>query len=143
MKYRFSSRRVRGDRLAALSRGFTLVELLVTISIATILVTLAVPSFSDFVKINRMITQTNDFVTALNVARSEAIRRGNRITLCKSSDGAGCVSGGNWEQGWIVFVDADGDGAVNNVATDVLHKHNTQQNKKTKKNKATLATYIS
>src|SRR3569833_4532748 len=120
MKYRITSRRVRGDRLAALSRGFTLVELLVTISIATILVTLAVPSFSDFVKNNRMITQPTDFVTAMNVARSEAIRRGTRITLCKSSDGAGCVSGRNWEQGWIVFVDDDGDGAVNNVAFVVL-----------------------
>src|SRR3569832_1169297 len=143
MKYRITSRRVRGDRLAALSRGFTLVELLVTISIATILVTLAVPSFSDFVKNYRMITQTNDFVTALNVARSEAILRGNRITLYKNNDGAGCVSGGNWEQGWIVFVDADGDGAVNNVATDVLRVHGALPSGVTLKGNAALATYIS
>src|SRR3569623_2831686 len=86
--------------------GFTLVELLVTISIATILLTMAVPSFSDFVKDNRMVTQTNDFVTALNQARSEAIRRGSRDTVCKRSSGAGCSAAGNREQGWIVILDA-------------------------------------
>src|SRR3569832_2414901 len=100
MKYRITSRRVRGDRLAALSRGFTLVELLVTISIATILVTLAVPSFSDFVKNNRMITLTNDFVTALNVARSEAIRHKKHNTQNKSNDKTNKNTRKKKEQGW-------------------------------------------
>src|SRR3569832_2422194 len=123
MKYRITSRRVRGDRLAALSRGFTLGELLVTISIATILVTLSVPSFSDFVKNNRMITQTNDFVTALNVARSEAIRRGNRITLYKSSDGAGCVSGEKKKQNKNNNNKTNNNNTNNNKTTDVLRVH--------------------
>ena len=123
--------------------GFTLVELLVTISIATILLTMAVPSFSDFVKDNRMVTQTNDFVTALNLARSEAIRRGSRVTVCKSSSGTACTAGGNWEQGWIVFVDADGDGAVNTAATDVLRVRAALATGVTLKGATVLANYIS
>ena len=70
------------------------------------------PSFRAIIQNNRLATQLNEFVTALNVARREAIKRARTMTVCKSADGATCTTAGQWEQGWIVFLDVDGDGAV-------------------------------
>ena len=103
----------RGDR------GFTLIELLVALAVASIIMTIAVPSYSGFVKNNRLVTQANDFITSLQLARSEAAKRNTFVTVCKSSDGASCAANGSWEQGWIVFVDSDSDAAVD-AGEDVL-----------------------
>jgi type IV fimbrial biogenesis protein FimT len=85
--------------------GFTLIELMVTIAIAAIVMGLAIPSFNTAIKNNRLTAVTNDFITTLNFARSEAVKRGQRITICKSSDGATCVinTTSDWSQGWMVF----------------------------------------
>ncbi len=91
-------------------QGFTLIELMVTVSMAAILLAVGVPNFSAMINDNRMATTTNKLVSALNLARSEAIKRGLRVTLCKSADGSSCTTSGNWEQGWIVFTDLDADG---------------------------------
>lgn len=93
-------------------RGFTLIELLVTLSIAAILLTVAVPNFIAFVQNNRMASQANDFVTMLNYARSEAVKRNQRVTVCSSTSGSSCSGSTNWDGGLIVFVDNDGDGTV-------------------------------
>lgn len=129
--------------LPSRNRGFTLVELVITLAVAAILVTLAVPSFSQFVKNNRLITQANDFVTALNVARSEAIKRGDRVTLCKSSNQVSCAGSGNWEQGWIVFADVNDDGVVSNPATNILRVHGALDGNVTLKGDTALANYVS
>src|SRR4030067_1077024 len=90
--------------------GFTLIELMVTLAVGAILLSVAVPSFSTMIMNNRLITQTNDFVTALNIARSEAIKRSGRVTMCKSNDNTACdISATGWVQGWIIFVDSDND----------------------------------
>lgn len=125
------------------SRGFTLVELIATLTVAGILISLAVPSFSELMKNNRLITQANDFVTALNLARSEAIKRGSRVTVCKSSDEASCAGSGGWEQGWIVFNDVNDDGVVANAATDVLRVHSALNNGVTLRGGANLSNYVS
>ena len=94
-------------------RGFTLIELMITLSIAAILAAIAAPSFSTTIQNNRMATQYNELLASLSLARSEAIKRGQRVTTCQSSTGNSCGgSASNWHTGWVVFVDADEDGTI-------------------------------
>ncbi len=88
--------------------GFTLIELMVTIALAAIILTQAVPSFNSLVQNNRLISQKNEFISTLNLARSEALKRATRVTVCASTDQATCDTT-DWEQGWIVFSDRNGD----------------------------------
>jgi len=97
---------------AQAGRGFTMIELLVTLSIAAIMVTLAVPSFQSFLQQSRLTGHTNDLVLELASARSEAVKRGANVTVCASSDLATCT--GTWQQGWIV---RDSGGQVLQVHT--------------------------
>ena len=92
--------------------GFTLIELIVTLALAVIVLTFGVPAFQGIIRNNRLATVINEFIGALNLTRSEAIKRGVRVTLCKSNDGANCASSGGYEQGWIVFIDPNGNAAV-------------------------------
>ena len=87
-------------------KGFTLIELMVTISVAAILLVIAIPNFRTFVLNNRITGQANDMMTALNYARSEAIKRGLPVSM-RSSAGST-----NWSTGWFVFSDPSGNGAV-------------------------------
>jgi len=105
-----------GTRLLRGQPGFTLIELLVTISIAAILLAIAVPNFMTFVQNNRQTGQTNDLVTALNYARSEAIKRGVRVTVCSRLSDTACAGSNVWNTGWLVFVDTNGNGAVDGEA---------------------------
>ena len=88
--------------------GFTLWELLCTLSIAAILVGLAVPSFRTVVLDSRRTADVNEFVLAVQMARMEAIKRGETVVLCQTFDGLRC---GNDElgygSGWFVFVDRE------------------------------------
>jgi len=90
--------------------GFTLVELMIVLALVAILATIGVPSFTSFIVNNRLTAQANELVSALNLARSEAIKRNSRVTVCRSNNGAGC--GGTWNDGWIVFVDGGAAGSV-------------------------------
>jgi type IV fimbrial biogenesis protein FimT len=89
------------------SFGFSLIELMVTISIAALLMAIAAPSFRDLSIRNRLSTYTNDLISSINIARSEAVKRGVPVSICSSNDQETCS--GTWSDGWIVFVNADGD----------------------------------
>jgi len=91
--------------------GFTLAELLVTLAVFSILVTVGVPSFNQTLLNNRQVSSLNILVGSMQLARSEAIVQNRRVTLCGSDDGQTC--GNSWSNGWVVFVDGDGDGQVN------------------------------
>ena len=92
-------------------KGLTLIELLVTIAILAIVLSMAVPNFITFVQNSRLVGQTNDLVTALNYARNEAIKRGVRVSVCSRLDNTTCSGAAvfNWDMGWLVFVNPNGD----------------------------------
>jgi len=89
------------------SHGFTLIELMIALVVAVILVTVAIPGFSNMVKNNRLTAAVNAMAGSIHLARMEAIRKNMRVVLCPSSNGSGCAASGGWGQGWIVFSDAD------------------------------------
>lgn len=97
---------------ASRAAGFTLLELFITLAVLAFLVTVAAPSLQATLHDNRLMTQTNLFIGALNLARSEAIKRGCRVTLCKTSDQQQCTTAGGYQQGWLVFADTHNFAAV-------------------------------
>ncbi len=96
--------------------GFTLVELLVTISVGAIVLAIGVPSFQSLIQTNQLATQTNKFIGSLNYARSEAVKRKQNITICPSTSPGICSAGNRFENGWLVFVDFNRDGNFNSDA---------------------------
>lgn len=92
------------------TRGFTLIELMTTVAIAMILMTLAVPNFSAVIMNNALAVQATDFTAALALARSQANTRRRTVMVCKSANASNCATSDEvqWEDGWIIYVDEDG-----------------------------------
>lgn len=99
--------------LRSRSRGFTLVEMMVAISIAAILLAVAIPSFQSLIKRNAIENLQTRLAAALTAARSEAASRNVVTTLCSSDTGTGCVAN-KWSSGWIVFIDLNADAVKDN-----------------------------
>ncbi len=92
--------------------GFTLIELMVTIAVLGILLSIGIPSYQNMVLNSRITAQANQVITALNYARSEAVKRAAPATVCSTNGGAACAGSTNWSTGWLVFADANENGAV-------------------------------
>ena len=90
--------------------GFTLVETMSVLAVTAVLVSVAVPSMEDLIDSSRVTTAASELLGDLLLTRSEAIKRRTRVVICKSADGQSCTAAGGWQQGWIVFEDADADG---------------------------------
>ena len=100
--------------------GFTLIELLIVIVVATILLAAGVPAFKDFIKNNRVTAQANDLVSTIQLARSEALKRGTNMVVCASKDQAKCTGKGTWADGWILFSDLNRNNAPDTIDEDPI-----------------------
>ncbi len=104
--------------------GFSLLELLATITIVGILLAIAVPSFRDVIRRNQVSSASNELLAAMSYARTEAISRGQIVSICPSADGAKCTVGGKaYEPGWLVYTYPAGAASANKAyasATDIL-----------------------
>ena len=89
-------------------QGFTLVELMVTLVVAAIILSIGIPSFTSSIRNNRTAAMTNELVTALHLARSEAVKRGQTVKFCPTTDGANCAASSDWQTGWLLL-DASGN----------------------------------
>ncbi len=95
-------------------RGFSLLELMITITVMAILLAIAVPSFRDVIHRNQVSSASNAMLASLNYARSEAITRGQLVSMCPGDQTAGCTSGGTaYDQGWLVYTYPAGAASAN------------------------------
>lgn len=95
-------------------RGFTLLELMTTITVLAVLLGIGVPAFTSVIRNNQITAQTNELVAALNIARSEALKRGLPVSICVSNTTQdACVDdAADWNSGWIAFSDPTNPGAL-------------------------------
>ena len=105
-------------------RGFTILELLITVALLGILMAVAVPSFLSALQNNRMTAHANDLVTAFKLARSEALKRKVPISICAADTSVETPTcGSDWTDGWMVIIDSAGAGGASATyasADDIL-----------------------
>lgn len=91
-------------------KGFTLIELLITLVIVGVLLTVGVPALKTFMQSGQLVASTNELLSAFHIARSESVKSNARVTICSSTNGTSCSDSTSWREGWIVFIDRDGNG---------------------------------
>ena len=106
-------------------RGFTLYELLVTMLIIGVVLTLGVPNLMEFTQNSRLSSAANDLHSSFQLGRSEAARAKAPVTICASGNSmdANPVCGGSFEDGWFIFLDVDGDLALGGADEVVIRRH--------------------
>lgn len=93
-------------------RGFSLLELMAALAVAALILGVGVPSFTTTVKDATIVSSANRLLSDMHHARSLAVTRNQRVTICPTTNGSACNTT-NWAQGWLVFVDPNNDGALN------------------------------
>lgn len=95
--------------------GFTLIELMVTVVIASILAATAIPSFNNMIKNGRTMSVYNGLVSELSYARSEAVKRSQNVSVCARASDTSCASGtSDWSDGWLVYVETINNSSLDN-----------------------------
>jgi len=107
------------------SDGFTLIELIAALSIAAIFIIIAVPGYYSLIQNNKVVSVANQLSASFNQARMEAVKRGVRVSVCPAGNASftACGSNTQWQQGWIVFTDADNNNAIESTADLVKIAH--------------------
>ena len=106
--------------------GLTLTEILITLAVAAILLTVAVPPMQDFIIRNRMSTEVNTFIVSLHLARSEAVKRLQDVKVCPTENYTACTGNNDWKTGWMVFLDTDDNDSVD-LPKDIVLQRNPAQ----------------
>ncbi|MEM6581883.1 MAG: GspH/FimT family pseudopilin [Pseudomonadota bacterium] len=109
--------------------GFTAVEAMIVILVISVLVAVAAPGFWNLIGNNRLVSEVYSLRAALNNARSEALARRETVVVCPSTDGAACANSDDWSTGYIAFIDADGNNAIdpNNPTEELLYVETDEQ----------------
>lgn len=84
------------------TRGFTLIELMVTIAVLAIVIAIAAPSFTSVIQSNRTTALHHEILGAIQLARSEAVKRRKEVVVCRSENMTDCANGADWTVGWLV-----------------------------------------
>jgi type IV fimbrial biogenesis protein FimT len=100
--------------------GFTLLELMTSIAVLGVLLAIGVPAFSTIIRNNQIAAESGNLVSALMLARSEALTRGIRVSVCAAADEENCAATADWSRGWIVFADDFGAAGVLNDSDEPL-----------------------
>jgi type IV fimbrial biogenesis protein FimT len=109
------------------NRGFSLFELLLTLTLGAILASLAITSFSDLAARQKQRAEIDALFHAIHLARKESILRRKVVSLCPSRDGKQCVSSLDWSDGWLMFENADNDSPpVVDAGEFILRQHASQ-----------------
>ncbi len=95
--------------------GFTLIELMVAVAVLTILITIGVPAFTDFIQNSRTTTQVNELIRVLNLARSEALKHGDRVAVISV--------GGDWNTGFQIRRDGNSDGDFTDPQDELIRDY--------------------
>jgi len=122
--------------------GFTLVEVLSVAAMASVVLSVAVPSLRTLIDSVAVTSAANDLLGDLYLARSNAVNRRQRVAVCRSADGDSCAASGGWEQGWLVFVDTDNDG-LRTVGEPLLHRQQALRSSVRLSGNSPVASYVS
>lgn len=96
-----------------IQKGFSLIELVLTLIIISVMLTLAAPAFTNIYEDNAQAANANKFIASLTLARSEAVSKNINVVMCRlNGSNNGCATTGFWEDGWVVWADIDGDGVL-------------------------------
>lgn len=95
--------------------GLTVIELLIILAAIAVVVMISVPGSTMVMEHFRLKAASSDLVDSLNVAKEEALKRNSTVKICPSSNGRFCRSDGNWNHGWLVYSDGNGDGTVQEI----------------------------
>jgi type IV fimbrial biogenesis protein FimT len=93
--------------------GFSLIEFMIALAILGVLLLAILPAYREWIASQQLMNHARFLADTLDLARSEAIKHGFRVNLCKTLDQRQCTSSaGGWETGWIMFVDENHDGEI-------------------------------
>lgn len=105
--------------------AYTLIEVLVTVAVMAVTLTIGVPSFRQLIQNNQMTSHVNELAADINFARSEALKRGAPVSICKrNAVASACDTSAAWMAGWIIFADADSDGVID-TGDEILRIHDS------------------